>query len=185
MAVTITYISAFIGLLISVFKDYLKVNKIWVRKSEQVVADSISISAIIIGMLNAVPYLFLVLFVYKDWLVTVRTLSDVFRAFATLLIGIGYWVETNHGRPAWNLFLQALKLGPYQKRRYEIMLVPHNQTQIAAVNERRPDLPLVSRHGGRVFVFDLHTTRKNVKNISKEYQALGLYVSHQQRERAA
>ena len=184
MAATFTYLAAFVGLLIAIFKDYLKVNKIWVRKSEQVVADSISITALIIGLLNSLPYLVLVLFVYKDWLVTLRTLSDIVRALVTLLIGIGFWVGANRGIPVRNLFLQALNFGSNQKHRYEMMVVPHNEAQMTAVRERNPDLTLVSRRGGQVFVFELDASPKNVSNVIQEYQDLGLYVTYQRMDQS-
>jgi hypothetical protein len=177
MFTIITSFSAFLSLLVAFFKDYLKVNKMWPRKHEQVVADSISVTALLIGMVNSIPYLLLVTFVYKDWLVTARTLSDIVRVFLTLLIAIGFWVHTNQGISIWTLFLRAINIGK-RKPHYEIILVPQEDGHITKVKARYPNLSLTLRRGGQVFVVDNCNSLKKVKSISQQYQDLGLYVTY-------
>lgn len=167
---------AFLGLMLAIFKDYLKINKMWPRKHEQAVADSISITALLIGMTNSIPYLVLVMFVYKDWLVTARTLSDMVRAFVTLFIAIGLWVQTNKGMSVWALFLRTFNIKK-EKKIYEIILVPQDDNQIATVNDQYPALNLVARRGGQVFVAEICNSRQEIEPLSKKYQTLGLYVT--------
>lgn len=177
MFAIITNFSASLSLLVAFFKDYLKINKMWPRKHEQAVADSISITALLIGMVNSIPYLLLVTFIYKDWLVTARTLSDIVRAFLTLLIAIGLWVHANQGVPIWTLFLRSINIGK-QKNLYEIILVPQDDNHISKVKAQYPDLSLVSRRGGQVFVVEICDSLKKVALISQKYNDLGLYVSY-------
>ncbi len=176
MLTAITNFGAFLGLLLAIFKDYLKINKMWLRKHEQSVANSISITALLIGLMNSLPYLFLVMFVYKDWLVTARTLSDMVRVILTLFIAIGFWVHANQGVPIWTLFLRTLNLKK-EKICYELVLVPQNDEHIAKVNALYPSLTLVARRGGQVFVAETCDSQKEVDRLSQKYQDLGLYIT--------
>ena len=177
MAILFTNISAFFGLLLAIFKDYLKVNKMWPRKQKRAVADSISITASLIGLANSIPYLLLVLFVYHDWLVSVRTISNLFREILTLLIGIGFWLPINRGRPFAQLFFSSVK-GGKGKEHLEVVIVPQNEDQIRLMQETHPELMLVSRQGGQVFVVSACQSRKKAESIGSPLREEGFYVTH-------
>lgn len=177
MFTIITNFGAFLGLLIAIFKDYLKGSKLWPRKHEAVVAKSISITAVIIGLTNTIPYLLLVGFVYHDWLVTLRTLSGMLLALITLLIGLGFWMRGNENIPIWTLLLQTLKIGN-AKSTYEVLLVPQNDMQIAEVQQKYPQFLLVSRCGGKAFVTENCKSLKEVEIVQGKYHDLGLYVTY-------
>ena len=177
MLTDLTFLGAAFGLALAIFKDYLKINKMWPRKHEQAVADSVSITALLIGFTNAIPYLLLVSFVYNDWLVTARTVSDLVRAFLTLLIAIGFWVHANQGKSPWKLFWEAVKVGKRDSKLFEVIAVPQNEAQIGIIQQNFPHLLLVQRRGGQVFLVDTGIKLDQYERAGDPLQEYGLYVT--------
>lgn len=109
-----------IGVVIGAVRTYLRVNKIWKRKEEKVVAQSISLFEKFLGFFIAIP--FFVKFVLIDengrftWLdesefwLGINKLVNMTELALFLLIGMGIWVVGNQGRNWTQLFWKALHL---------------------------------------------------------------------------
>ena len=177
MIIFFTNLSVVLGLALALFKDYLNISKMWPRKQKTAVAESISITASIIGLVSTLPYLVLVMFVYHDWLVSVRTISTLSREFLTLLIGIGLWLPINQGRPLWQTFTKALKRGR-ETQHVEVVIVPQSETQIECVRETYPEFEFTTRQGGQIFVVSTCPSPEKAEEISEPIREQGFYVTH-------
>ena len=96
------------ALLISIFQAYLKVNKIWKRRTITEVANSISIVASLLGFAVIVPFLLNSLFISQDYLSAGKSLIGLFLALLFSLISSGYFLEENRGKSLFRLLLNAL-----------------------------------------------------------------------------
>ena len=97
------------SLLLAVAQVYLTLNKLWTRKHEQVVADSISIAGEAIGLVPLV-LLSVTFAVEGQWLGLADAGLWTIAAAVTIAIGAGAWVEGRRKRPFLSLIREALKL---------------------------------------------------------------------------
>lgn len=97
------------SLLLAAAQVYLTLNKLWTRKHEPVVAESISIAGEAIGL---VPVVLLSLTFVLDgqWLGLADAGLWAASAAVTIAIGAGVWVEGRRRRPFLALVRDALKL---------------------------------------------------------------------------
>jgi hypothetical protein len=88
---------------------YLTVNKLWSRKHEKVVAESISIYGELLGL---VPLSFLTISFMLDrqWEGVFDGLLWLLAGSVTVAIGTGMWVEGRRGRGFWTLLRDAMAL---------------------------------------------------------------------------
>jgi hypothetical protein len=88
---------------------YLTLNKLWTRRHEKVVAESISIYGETLGL---VPLLFLTISFLLDgsWEGVVDGVIWMFAGAVTIAIGAGLWVEGKRGRSFLTLVREALAL---------------------------------------------------------------------------
>lgn len=100
---------AYIAVLLTLFQVYFLVNKYWTRKHERLVAESISISAMIISItING-------LFAFKNLIndgapqLIANAFWIVYGGFS-ILLGVGYWVGSNKNMSFFILLKRALKL---------------------------------------------------------------------------
>ncbi len=84
----------YISLLGLIFVNYLKVNKIWSRKHEPQVADSISVVAVLGEVLLLLPF-FVANFQIGSINGIIKDIMGFIVIFVFFFIGIGYW--TNNG----------------------------------------------------------------------------------------
>lgn len=88
---------------------YLTLNKLWIRRHERAVAESISIYGELLGL---VPLFFLAISFVMDgqWEGVVDALLWMTAGTVTLTIGTGMWVEGRHGHRFWRLVKDAMAL---------------------------------------------------------------------------
>ena len=98
-----------ISLALILVQCYLTINKIWIRKHERVVSESVSVSAQLLGMLTGMPFigLYIIRGAYEG------AISDsVFLIVNVVMIaiGIGFWVEGQRDLGFWRNLKRSLNL---------------------------------------------------------------------------
>ena len=91
-------ILASVALFTSVFQAYLKVNKVWKRRTITEVANSISPVASLLGFAVLLPFLLNNLFISNDFPSAGKSLIGLFLALLFTLISTGYYLEENRGK---------------------------------------------------------------------------------------
>ncbi len=100
---------AYVGVAIAIVKAYRVANKIWIRKHERVVAESISVAAAVLGLLTAAPFL-VKHSLAGDLSSSVRTLTGLVMSCFFLSIGVGSWVRGSAKEGFWRLLVRSLRL---------------------------------------------------------------------------
>ena len=105
---TIQFLAA-ASLLLAAVQVYLTLNKLWKRKHEPAVAESISIMGEFVGL---VPLFFLTLnfMLQGQWEGTVDGVLWLLAGGVTITIGTGMWVEGRRGKSFFTLLREALEL---------------------------------------------------------------------------
>lgn len=98
------------ALVFSLIKGYLTVNKIWKRRKNEEVSNSISIVAAMLGFVVGFPFLLNALIITQDYFNAAKSVIALFLATVFTLIGTGYFVDKNRGVGFLKLLGQALKL---------------------------------------------------------------------------
>lgn len=99
-----------ISLLVSTVTTYLVINKLWSRKGHKEVAESISISAALLGLFTGVPFLVQFAFIDHRWAATGSATLGILKGMVYILVGAGIWVQENRGVGFFSLFVRALNL---------------------------------------------------------------------------
>jgi hypothetical protein len=87
---------------------YLNINKIWSRKHETIVAESISVGAKTLGMSIAVIFIFNFL-MKRDYGSLISYFLFLVSDIIFFLIGLGFWVRKGKKLGIWSKFFRALK----------------------------------------------------------------------------
>jgi hypothetical protein len=100
-------ISAWVAVGMALIASYLKLNKIWKRKHERKVAQSVSLAG------NAMDVFPLVLLsanyiVVSQWQGFFDALIWILTGCMMMLVGTGYWVKGERGKGIWVLIKQSL-----------------------------------------------------------------------------
>lgn len=90
------------SLLLGALQIYLILNKLWKRKHEAVVAESISIMGETVGLLPLV-FLTATFALERQWEGVVDGAMWLFAGTVTVVIGTGRWVEGRRGQGFWEL----------------------------------------------------------------------------------
>ena len=98
------------ALIFSLIKGYLTVNKIWKRRKNEEVANSISIVAAMLGFAVGFPFLLNSLLITNDYFSAAKSIIALFLAFVFTMIGTGYYVDNNRGVGFLTLLGRALNL---------------------------------------------------------------------------
>ena len=98
------------ALVFSLIKGYLTVNKIWKRRKNEEVANSISIVAALLGFAVGFPFLLNSLLITNDYFSAAKSVIALFLALVFTLIGTGYYVDSNRGVGLIKLLGRALNL---------------------------------------------------------------------------
>ena len=98
------------ALIFSLIKGYLTVNKIWKRRKNEEVANSISIVAAMLGFAVGFPFLLNSLLITEDYFSAAKSVVALVLATVFTLIGTGYFVDKNRGVGLLTLIGKALKL---------------------------------------------------------------------------
>jgi hypothetical protein len=98
------------AIFLTVVTAYLVANKIWSRKHERVVAESVSVSAQLISAMTMLPFLIKYIAIDGDhmsfWNMAIRLVL----ALLYLAIGVGFWVKVSGRDSFWTKIKRALKL---------------------------------------------------------------------------
>lgn len=100
-----------ISVFINTITVYLKINKLWKRKHEPVVAESISIFSMMLHLLTNIPFVlyYLVIAENQDLRVGFTNIIGIIFFSFSLLTGIGFWVKDPGHAGLWQKFIKALK----------------------------------------------------------------------------
>lgn len=99
-----------IGIVLSLITNYLIINKLWKRRMVREVAESVSIWAALLGLFNAIPFLFLFLLIDHSMAGAAKTAISIVTAVVFVLIGSGLFVAELRGRGFRHLFMRAMNL---------------------------------------------------------------------------
>lgn len=100
-------ILAFGAIIFSVVEIYLTLNKLWSRKHIQEVAESISISGRLVGMVPCIIFT-LNYFLNRQWQGFIDGSLWLAASFVQIMIGAGVWVATNKKWTIMKLLKNAL-----------------------------------------------------------------------------
>lgn len=95
---------------ISAVSNYLIVNKLWTRKTHKEVAESISISAALLGLATGLPFFIEFTVVSRNTPSAIKALMGIAVGLVFVSVGSGLWVPENRGMGFFRLFVRALKL---------------------------------------------------------------------------
>lgn len=98
------------AIVLTVVKTYLTANKVWSRKHERVVAESVSVSAQMIGIVTSLPFLIKYTFIDSDFMSFANMSIKLALTLFFLAIGIGIWVRVEGHESFWSKVKRSLKL---------------------------------------------------------------------------
>ena len=100
---------AYAALAFSLAAAYLKINKIWKRKHNAEVANSVSIAG---NVLDVVPLAVFALnyVLIAQWQGFVRSAIWIVAGLILIMIGSGFWVQASRHKTAWTRLKEALRL---------------------------------------------------------------------------
>lgn len=93
---------------LTVLQIYLTLNRLWKRKHEPAVAQSISILGEFVGLIPITVFT-LHFGLQAEWEGFVDGILWIFGVSVTVLIGTGMWVEGRRGRGFWTLLVEAIR----------------------------------------------------------------------------
>jgi TRAP transporter TAXI family solute receptor len=105
----VSLLIAYLAALLSLMQIYFIINKLWKRKHEKMVADSISISAMFISILINLSFAFKNL---QDGGIPQFSANIMWIGASSLsaAIGMGIWVASNRNAGFFNLLIKALNM---------------------------------------------------------------------------
>lgn len=89
---------------------YFTINKLWKRKSDQEVCNSISIIAYTLAIVVHLPYLFKFALVEGKYIPALNDAINIIAYSIIVLIGTGFWVRANKRTGIFTLVRKALRL---------------------------------------------------------------------------
>jgi len=98
------------AVVITAIRMYLTVNKLWKRKHEKAVSESISIFAYLLAILVHLPFMFKFIFIDHSIMPAINDALNISGYSIVILIGVGLWVKENRTTGFFKLFLKALHL---------------------------------------------------------------------------
>ncbi|MFT5351986.1 MAG: hypothetical protein ACI9MF_002812 [Gammaproteobacteria bacterium] len=98
------------AIVLTVIKTYLTANKVWSRKHKKDVAESISVSAQLIGIMTSLPFLIKYMIIESDYMSFANMSIKLGLTLFFLMIGIGLWVKMEGNEGFWAKVKRSLKL---------------------------------------------------------------------------
>ncbi len=98
------------AIVLTVVKTYLTANKIWSRKHQQMVSESVSVSAQFIGIATSIPFLIKYSLIDSDFMSLANISIKLALTLLFLMIGIGVWVRIEGSEGLWTKIKRSLKL---------------------------------------------------------------------------
>ncbi|MGB1658448.1 MAG: hypothetical protein ACPHO4_14005 [Longimicrobiales bacterium] len=99
-----------VSVLIALVSNYLIVNKLWKRRRIREVSESISVSAALLGLSTALPFLLQFLLIDYSPEAALKSLIGIVTGIVFVSVGAGLWVEEFRGEGLWSLVGRALSL---------------------------------------------------------------------------
>jgi len=99
-----------LSVVIAAVSNYLIVNKLWSRRTKRDVAESISISAALLGLATGLPFLIEFVFVDRNWAAAGKAGIGIVTGLVFVMVGAGLWVREFRGQTFLQLFTRALNL---------------------------------------------------------------------------
>ena len=106
---TLNFLVAF-AVLITIVRMYFTVNKLWKRKSDIEVANSISIFAYFLAICVHFPFMLKFIIVDKNYFPAANDFVNILGYAIIILIGTGFWVKENRRINLKVLIRKALRL---------------------------------------------------------------------------
>lgn len=97
------------AIALTIFKSYLTANKIWSRKHKQVVSESVSVTAQLIGFATALPFM-VKWAMDADYLSLANLTVKLALTMLFLFIGVGFWVRLEGRAGMWTKIKRAFRL---------------------------------------------------------------------------
>jgi hypothetical protein len=98
------------AVVITAVRMYLTVNKMWKRKQEKSVAESISIFAYFLAIMVHLPFMLKYAIIDKSALPAMNDALNISGYSVIIIIGAGLWVKENRGVNFFKLLYRALHL---------------------------------------------------------------------------
>ena len=95
---------------IAAVSNYLIINKLWTRRLKKDVAESILISAALLGLATGFPFFVEFALVTQNWAAASKVAIGILTGIVFILVGSGLWVTENRGEGFLKLFARALSL---------------------------------------------------------------------------
>lgn len=99
-----------IGLLVAAISNYLIINKLWKRRAVRDVAESISVSAALLGLFTSLPFLILFVGIDRSPAGAAKTAIGIVTGVVFVLVGSGVWVPELRQRGFRSLFVRSLRI---------------------------------------------------------------------------
>ncbi len=99
-----------IGVVVAAISNYLIINKLWKRKHLKDVAESVSISAALLGLATGVPLFIHLVLIDQTPLPAIQKGIGLLTGLVFVTVGTGLWVGEFRGLSFGRLFLRALNL---------------------------------------------------------------------------
>ncbi len=126
-----------IGVVIAAISNYLIINKLWKRKHLKDVAESVSVSAALLGLATAIPLFLQFVLIDRSMLPAAKTAIGILTGIIFVLIGTGLWVRENRGLGFGRLFRGALKLEQRESADLlKAMMRPRGANEILRILEK-------------------------------------------------
>lgn len=98
------------AVIITAVRMYFTINKLWKRKSDQEVCNSISIFAYVLAIAVHTPFMVKFAFIDKNFVLAVNDGIQILSYSLVILIGTGFWVRANKRTGFFTLVKKALRL---------------------------------------------------------------------------
>ncbi len=132
------------SVVVAAASNYLIINKLWSRKDRKEVAESISISAALLGVATGVPFLIQFMVIDQSPAAAIKQAIGLVTGLVFILIGSGLWVSEYRGQGFMRLFAKALKLEGHESRDlFKAVLQPKGAEAILAILHK---LATIDRH---------------------------------------
>jgi hypothetical protein len=99
-----------LSVAIAAVSNYLIINKLWSRRAHRDVAESISISAALLGLATGFPFLIEFVLVNHNWAAAAKAGIGLLTGLVFVLVGTGLWVTEFRGQTFLRLLARALNL---------------------------------------------------------------------------
>jgi len=133
-----------ISVVVAGVSNYLILNKLWKRKAVKEVAESISISAALLGLATGIPFFIQFVFIDQSPAPAIKASFGLVLGLFFVAVGSGIWVKENRGQGFIRLFAKALNLERHESADLiKALIQPKGADQILVILRK---LAAIDRH---------------------------------------